>query len=410
MTSRLTLFVAASVAAAFLATPARAQSQPETEGPDWDEAVQAAVELLVERQEAYRPDRPVGRLSEDELAKWQAGERARLGKLWKSKQPGAEWPYEGVYRVAPDGRIPPGYRVGGTSIVCLALIEAPGLAEDQERLSAVERGTRFVLEMLDEDPGMTAGPKARSDVRGWGHTYALTFFLRAIDLELFDEDLTAQVQASIPELINRIARCEEVGGGWNYASGRMSPFMTGSTLMALYHASARDHEVEPALITRALDALEAGRADNVAYAYAGPANRAVAMHGSAARSCVAELALHLGGRGDAANLETAVAGFFDGYDELLKRKSQQGTHEGDYGIAPYYFFFGHTYAALAIEALPENARPDLRAALRAKLATTREDDGAWNDRIFPRTASYSTAMVVLVLVAPTLPEALPWSG
>lgn len=36
----------------------------------------------------------------------------------------ALWPYEGVYRVR--GEIPVGYRVGGTSITCLALLQAPG--------------------------------------------------------------------------------------------------------------------------------------------------------------------------------------------------------------------------------------------------------------------------------------------
>ena len=46
-------------------------------------------------------------------------------------QEGAEWPYEGVYRTNEGGRravIPIGYRVGGTAIASLALIEAPGFA------------------------------------------------------------------------------------------------------------------------------------------------------------------------------------------------------------------------------------------------------------------------------------------
>ena len=47
----------------------------------------------------------------------------------------AEWPYEGVYRVG--GKIPYGYSVGGTSIACLALMEAPGFAADTARQDAV---------------------------------------------------------------------------------------------------------------------------------------------------------------------------------------------------------------------------------------------------------------------------------
>ena len=35
----------------------------------------------------------------------------------------------------------------------------------------------------------------------------------------------------------------------------------------------------------------------------------------------------------------------------LRRPSQQGTHVGEFGIAPYYFMYGHTYVAMAIEAM-----------------------------------------------------------
>ena len=71
---------------------------------------------------------------------------------------------------------------------------------------------------------------------------------------------------------------------------------------------------------------------------------------------------------------------------------------GPYGIAPYYFFFGHTFAAHAIEELPKE-----RAARRDELAEvlwrTREENGSWNDRIFPRTASYSAAAAMMALGA-----------
>src|SRR5262245_50625109 len=51
-----------------------------------------------------------------------------LLKLQEGKD-NAEWPYEGVYRVA--GTIPWGYRVGGTAIVVSALTEAPGYEDDK---------------------------------------------------------------------------------------------------------------------------------------------------------------------------------------------------------------------------------------------------------------------------------------
>jgi hypothetical protein len=64
--------------------------------------------------------------------------------------------------------------------------------------------------------------------------------------------------------------------------------------------------------------------------------------------------------------------------------------------------------AHAIEALPEKQRPDLRAQLRKVLLVTRDEDGSWNDRIFPRTSAYCTAMVLMALRAPDLPRFPDW--
>jgi len=134
------------------------------------------------------------------------------------------------------------------------------------------------------------------------------------------------------------------------------------------------------------------------------------MPGSSARSACAELALFKAGRSDVDALRVSVTGFFEGWEDLLDRKSKQGTHKGAYGIAPYYFFFGHTYAALAIEELPEAERAAQRAELARLIWKTRDGDGSWNDRIFSRTSSYSTAMVVLALQAPTRKPNAAWSG
>ena len=371
-------------------------------------AVEEAIAYLLERQEKYEPDPPVGRLPDDELEAWQQREHERLAGLRAKAGAGQEWPYEGVYRVRPGGRIPPGYRVGGTAIVCLALLEAPGWADADERRAAVRRGTQFIIERIEEDPGMAPGPKQGYDVRGWGHVYALRFFLRGLDIGAFEGELRQHVEDSVPHLVHCVEVNEEPSGGWNYAGGRTSPFMTASTLIALFHANARGYEVDAEIVERALDALEQGRTSVGSFAYAGAATREVAMPGSAARSAAAELCLFRAGRSDEERLRTAVTGFFEGWDALLERKSQQGTHEGPYGIAPYYFFYGHTYAALASAHLDSQTKSVDREQLLALLWRTRAGDGGWNDRIFPRTSSYSTAMVLLALLAPDLPEVEAW--
>ena len=75
------------------------------------------------------------------------------------------------------------------------------------------------------------------------------------------------------------------------------------------------------------------------------------------------------------------------------------SHEGDDGIAPYYFFYGHTWAARAIARLSDEHRAAATRRLHELLERTREDGAVWNDRIFPRSSSYGTSMAILALTA-----------
>ncbi|MFT5052376.1 MAG: hypothetical protein ACI8QZ_003809 [Chlamydiales bacterium] len=372
--------------------------------------IDEALAYLLKHQELYEPDPAVGSIPDAELASWQEQERERLREQRVESGPGSEWPYEGVYRVGADWRIPAGYRVGGTAIACLALLGAPGWEGAPERHAAVARGTQFMLERIEADPDMAPGPKQGYDVRGWGHVYAMSFLLRALDLQILTDPATRkQAEETIPHLVYCIAENEEPGGGWNYAGRGTSPFMTGATLLALFHANARGYEVDGAMVERALDALEGGRTGIGSFAYSGTVAGEVAMPGSSARAAIAELCLFRAGRSSEARLRAAVHGFFEGWDDLFDRKSKQGTHEGPYNIAPYYFYFGHTYAAIAIEHLSEGSRAAEREQLLALLWRTREADGSWNDRVFPRTGSYATAMGILALVAPALPAVEAWT-
>jgi len=392
-------------------------------GPPTDEQVAAAVAhavaTLLANQERYEPDPPVGGLPEEVLPEWQEKERVRLAGLRKSaaEQGGEEWPYEGVYRVRPDGRIPPGYRVGGTAIVCEAILEASVGAPSElreARRAAVERGIRFMLRMLADDPEMQPRKQTNYDVRGWGQAYALKFFLRALETDLVSAaPLRAGMREAIPHLIACLEEGQVPGGGWNYAGRGVSPFMTGSTLLALFEAKRQGFRIPEELVEGALDALEGGRGESMAYAYSGRLrDPAEPMEGSSARSAIAELCLYKAGRSDLASLRKAVDGFFEerNWEQLLVRKSRQGTHVPPYGVAPYYFFFGHTYAALAVEALPEEERSRYRERMRELLWRTIEGEGRWNDRIFPRTESYSTAMAILALVADRLPAVPSWGA
>ena len=331
-----------------------------------------------------------------------------------------EWPYEGVYRVR--GEIPIGYRIGGTSISGWALCEVPGWEKRTERVEAVERATRFVLEQLDH-PLMEPKSLSAYDVRGWGHAYALRFLLRLRELERVPADLKDDVEARIPWLVDAVELMEiKNRGGWNYARSRgndssPSTFMTAATLQALFAAQAQGFAVDPEIVSRGLDVLEAARAPSgaVQYAQRSPKDPEKGLpedsptQGAIGRMPVCETTLLLAGRGSVDQVRHALDEFFEHWQFLEDRRQKTGTHVKPYGVAPYYFFFAHGYAGQAIEMLPEDEREDMRDALRKLLWKVRErKTGGWNDRVFERSENYGTAMSLIALWSPYMPAPAGW--
>jgi len=315
----------------------------------------------------------------------------------------AEWPYQGVYRVR--GRIPIGYRVGGTSICATALLETPDWIGDAARRDAVHRAAAFVCEQI-EHPLMQFPYPPAYDVRGWGYAYGLDFLLRLEAAGPLPESLRDPVAAAIDFYLRGILATEVPDGGWNYALSprrmQQAPFMTGPVLQALFRAADSGRPVPPEVIERGLAALESSRMTTGALVYSGAATERSrdGVPGAMGRMLAADATLALAGRGDVERLRFAVDAFFEHWNQLEKRRRQNGTHVPPYGVAPYYFFYAHHAAAVAIELLPEDERPRYRAKLHDRLAAVREDDGSWNDRVFERSANYGTAMTMLALRMP----------
>jgi len=329
----------------------------------------------------------------------------------------SEWPYEGVYRV--DGLIPVGYRVGGTSICAMALLAAPGHADDPRRQDAVRRACAFVCAAADH-PLMNPDYDGGYDVRGWGHCYGLEFLLRlkasdAVPTELRDEVerrtlqyLAALQQTEIPQV-----------GGWNYARrpanapSPASPFMTGPALLALFEARRQGLPVDAAVVERALIALERCRLSSGSFAYsAGPdgRRRADGTPGAVGRMLAGETALLLAGRGSVTQVRGALDAFIAHWDRLEERRAKRGTHEPPFGVAPYYFYFAHWHAGQAIELLPKFEQPEYRLRVLELLLRTRDAEGRWNDRVFARSAAYGTACAILTIVAPSVPALPRWES
>ena len=310
------------------------------------------------------------------------------------------WPYEGVYRVRRE--IPVGYRIGGTAIVCQALLHHAG--EQQEVKAAIQRGVDLILQEL-EDPLMASSVEDSYDVRVWGHIYALTLFC---DLKLSNHmnDSADKYVPWIEKLVTILGEEEIRGGGWNYANQRRhAPFVTAPAAQALLRAREAGAEVPDELFARTASALKASRNENGAYQYSGSVRRGRTepLPGSIARSAVCEATLIMLGQGDQERLKLVIDGFHEHWDELEKRRKKTGTHEPPYGVAPYYFYYGHRYLGQAIALLPVDQQQDEYARFNEVLLKTKDDDDTWNDRVFDQSKAFGTAMSILGLS----PESVP---
>ncbi len=326
-------------------------------------------------------------------------------------QQDGEWPYEGVYRV--NGKIPIGYRVGGTAIGGMAVLRAPAGGNAQRIQQAVSRAAAVVISSID-NPRMSHDFEATYDVRGWAYTYGLSFLLSLRASGRMPDDLAAGGDAAIRFFIGGIeATAIPDSGGWNYARpagfaapGLSSSFMTAPTLQALFEASRQGFAVDRNVVRLALDALDAARSVMGSIAYKGSVTRENrdAVPGVIGRMPAAELTLYLAGRGQVSRVRGAIDAFLVHWQWLERRRAKPGTHAGRYGIAPYYFYFAHYYAAQAVELLPDPDRIEYRRRMRDLLLATRSEDGTWNDRVFRQSAAYGTSVAVLSMM---MPEAQP---
>lgn len=336
--------------------------------------------------------------------------RKAVTQLVSLQEDGGAWPYEGVYRV--DREIPAGYRVGGTSIVAVALLHAA--PSDEKARQAVEKGLTFVLRNLP-DPLLDVSTEEAYDVRIWGHATALELLCHVKAAKAAGTRLK-EIDLWIGRLVKTITTEELLHGGWNYA-GRERPasFVTSVVAQSLLVARGLGFEVSRDVLERARRSLENSRTDAGAFLYSGQFKELETRYsgdqlaGSCARSTACESTLRMLGGGSTEAVLGSLNAFHAHWDELEKRRKQRGTHEGPYRIAPYYFYYGHRYAGQAIQMLPAASRAAERAKLLQVILKTRDADGTWNDRVFDRSRAYGTAMIVLALMgdqAP-LPPALP---
>jgi hypothetical protein len=303
------------------------------------------------------------------------------------------------------------FQVATTALCVMALREA-GQAERQDPArdkvlaAAHDQGLEFLVTHADirRDDGALL-------YNTWAHTYAIQCL--AIEMR---ERPDPRIKRAAQEHVRRLTGYETVVGGWNYydfnaqtQTPSMGPTSFGSaaTLVAMFEARQSGLDVPQPLLDRTLKRLAEMKLPNQAYLYSFdlkymprlPANQ---PRGSVGRTQACNFALWVWEKAgiDDKAAQTGLDFFLKEHDYIQMGRKRQYPHESWYQTAPYYYYFGHYYAARLIEKLG----PGARTVYGSKIADMgilpyQDADGSWWDfAMWDFHKPYGTAFAVMTLL------------
>lgn len=284
------------------------------------------------------------------------------------------------------------FRTATTGLALLGLCEAK--IDHPEIDQAIAKGEKWLIEEL---PRLRrADPTTTYNV--WGHAYALRALVALTDHYNDQPEKIAQYRALATSQVERMIKEQELNGGWGYLdfdlttkvpTGTPTSFTTATMLIAFHQAADKfDIPLPDKNIKIALRQILRQRTPDGAYVYSEghryrprvPINR---PGGSLSRAQVCAVALHYFERPEYATdelLDTWLQRLWDRNGWLDIARKRPVPHETWFANSGYFFFYGHHYAALAIELLSDPSRQSHHAKrLVEVLLSLQEENGCWWD-------------------------------
>ena len=249
----------------------------------------------------------------------------------------------------------------------------------------------------------------------WGHAYGIEALALLHRRAAGDAALQEQLAACIAGQVELLDRYESVDGGWGYYDFRIgsrkpaaSPnsFTTATVLLALADARDLGIDVPQKLFDRGLASIKRQTKSDRSYIYGEylkyrPEHPVNLPGGSVGRSQACNAALRR--LGDPTLTDAAIRTWLErivarnGWLDLGRKKPI--PHESWFAVAGYFFFYGHYYAAVCLDALPAAERPVLQDQLATIVMAIQEPNGCWWDYPFyDYHTQYGTAFAVRTLV------------
>ncbi len=319
-----------------------------------------------------------------------------------------------IYAPVPGAHL--AYRAACTALCISSLVETSGASQAPQE--AVLRAETWLLEALPQ----VRRPSADVLYNVWTHAYALQALLDLRRLPGSEERLQ-RIDGEVRLQVSMLARTESVDGGWGYYDFRThsqkpgtdaTSFITATALLALKEAREAGFEVPQSLVDRALASIRRQRKPDLSYLYGEylkmwPLMGINVPAGSLGRSQACNAALR--SWGDPVVTDERI-------EEWLNRLETRGgwldrgrkfpvPHESWFGVAGYFFYYGHYYAAYCVDLLPPARRGRHRDALAGILVPLQEKDGSWWDYPQYDYGQYWGTPMALMVLARGLPDRAP---
>ena len=306
------------------------------------------------------------------------------------------------------------FRAAVTSLSLMALLDARDSIDGPRREAmelAIDRGQQWLL----QHGGKLRRAEAGAIYNVWGHSYAIHALTRLHARASGNEPRQAQLIKLCEYQADRLRRYQSINGGWGYydmnaltqrPSSSSISFTTATALIALEEADALGVVFPKDRTEQAIDSIKRQRFPDFAYAY-GEYLKMVPRYGinrpagSLGRSQACNLALRLHGDEQINDdvLKTWLNRLYARNGWLSIGRKYPVPHESHFAIAGYFYYYGHFYAAMCIEQLPDDERSYFQDHLANILLPLQEKDGSWWDYpLYNYHQQYGTAMAICALV------------
>lgn len=317
-----------------------------------------------------------------------------------------------IYAPAPGAH--DAFRGAVTAMAISALIESGRAESDPAAAEALTRAESWLMESLPRVRRATADAIYNVWTHGYGIQALVRLHERATDSG--DGERAGQIRKLIDQQVEMLGRYESIDGGWGYYDFRVGArrpasssisFTTATMLVAFHEAETRvaGVDVPDDLIERAIASINRQRKPDQSYLY-GEYLKARPMYGinrpggSLARTQACSVALRYWG--DATVTDAVLEEWLDRLRDrngwLSIGRKRPVPHEAWFQVAGYFYYYGHYYAALCVEALPGEKAERHRAMLAGVLLSLQEKDGSWWDfPFYTYHQPYGTAFAIMSL-------------